>query len=190
MGMFDDIIVPKSYLKGLLTKKQENLIKSNNYQTKCLENALFQYKVYRQKLYLNNDAGWVDPSPKNSGYKPTSYTGSVNFYTSILDENGNSHWLEFTFTFNKGVLDSKRLDKFELQETAEEAKKREEYWRKRMEERDIFQKTIKYKFFNFLHAHLHNLTTWAARKMSHPNSPRAKLTKTKKGEKPSFWRDF
>ena len=49
MGMFDDIIVPKSYLKGLLTKEQEKLIKDNNYQTKCLENSLAQYKVYKQK---------------------------------------------------------------------------------------------------------------------------------------------
>ena len=31
MGMFDDIIVPKSYLKGLLTKEQEKLVKDNNY---------------------------------------------------------------------------------------------------------------------------------------------------------------
>ena len=40
MGMFDDIIVPKSYLKDLLTKEQEKLIKDNNYQTKSLENFL------------------------------------------------------------------------------------------------------------------------------------------------------
>ena len=42
--MFDDITVPKSYLKGLLTKEQEKLIKDNNYQTKSLENFLGQYK--------------------------------------------------------------------------------------------------------------------------------------------------
>ena len=43
MGMFDDIIVPKSYLKGLLTKDQEKLIKNNDYQTNSLENFLSLY---------------------------------------------------------------------------------------------------------------------------------------------------
>ena len=57
--MFDDIIVPKSYLKGLLTKEQEKLIKDNNYQTKSLENFLGQYKVYRQKLFIKKDKEWV-----------------------------------------------------------------------------------------------------------------------------------
>ena len=52
MGMFDDITVPKSYLKGLLTKDQEGLVVDNDYQTKSLENFLAQYKVYRRKLYI------------------------------------------------------------------------------------------------------------------------------------------
>ena len=52
MGMFDDITVPKSYLRGLLTKDQEKLIVDNDYQTKSLENFLAQYKVHRQKLYI------------------------------------------------------------------------------------------------------------------------------------------
>jgi len=51
MGMFDDITVPKSYLRGVLTKDQEKLIVDNDYQTKSLENFLAQYKVHRQKLY-------------------------------------------------------------------------------------------------------------------------------------------
>ena len=50
MGMFDHIIVPKSYLKGLLTKDQEKLLKATSrfggsvkgilFQTKSLENSL------------------------------------------------------------------------------------------------------------------------------------------------------
>ena len=35
MGMFDDIIVPKSYLKGLLTKEQEKLIKDKKSECSC-----------------------------------------------------------------------------------------------------------------------------------------------------------
>ena len=78
MGMFDDIIVPKSYLKSLLTKDQEKLVKDNNYQTKSLENFLAEYKVHRQKLYIKEGfkkgSKWV--ILKN-------YTGEVNFYTSF-----------------------------------------------------------------------------------------------------------
>ena len=79
MGMFDDITVPKSYLKSLLTKDQERLVVDNDYQTKSLENFLAQYKVHRQKLYIKKDGlkkggKWV--ILKN-------YTGKVNFYTSF-----------------------------------------------------------------------------------------------------------
>ena len=54
MGMFDEIKVPKSYLKGLLTKDQEKLLSGNNYQTKSFENFLGQYKIYRQRLYFKD----------------------------------------------------------------------------------------------------------------------------------------
>jgi len=54
MGMFDDIHVPKSYLRSLLTRKQERVIEGNSYQTKCLDNTLFQYKIYKQKLFLKS----------------------------------------------------------------------------------------------------------------------------------------
>ena len=94
MGMFDEIIVPKSYLKSLLTKDQEKLVKDNNYQTKSLENFLAEYKVHRQKLYIKEGfkkgGKWV--ILKN-------YTGEVNFYTSFLDKDENTWWTEFNFSF-------------------------------------------------------------------------------------------
>jgi hypothetical protein len=68
MGMFDDIIVPKSYLRGLLSKKEEKILKVSKryggsvtgceFQTKDLENTLSMYKVYKQKLYTNDKALW------------------------------------------------------------------------------------------------------------------------------------
>ena len=97
MGMFDDIIVPKSYLKGLLTVEQEKLVKSNNYQTKSLENFLGQYKVYRQKLFVKENKEWI---------KDTR-TAKINFYTSFYDKDKNMWWSEYEFTFNSGVLDRK-----------------------------------------------------------------------------------
>jgi hypothetical protein len=73
MGMFDDIIVPKSYLKGLLTVEQEKLVKSNNYQTKSLESFLGQYKVYRQKLFVkeNKNLKWKRLLKKRKNEKKT-----------------------------------------------------------------------------------------------------------------------
>ena len=100
--MFDDIIVPKSYLKGLLTKEQEKLVKSSDYQTKSLENFLGQYKIYRQKLFVKENKEWV---------KDTR-TAKINFYMSFYDKDKNMWWSEYEFTFNSGVLDRKKLIKF------------------------------------------------------------------------------
>ena len=187
MGMFDDIIVPKSYLKGLLTKEQEKLIKDNNYQTKCLENSLAQYKVYKQKLFIKDGSPWGSepldqyvfttkkqetkntPKAQNqqkARWEKVSYNDTVNFYTSFCDKDKNMWWVEFNFSFVDGVLDRKELVEFELQETAEEAKEREKNWKEKMKERDAFQRTIKYKFFNFLHKHLSKLSSWSLKKMT------------------------
>ncbi len=74
--MFDDIIVPKSYLKGLLTKDQEKIIKGNLYQTKCLDRTLRMYKVYKQKLYAQ------DPPPiKTEKLLKIAFT--ANAFTSL-----------------------------------------------------------------------------------------------------------
>ena len=191
MGMFDDIIVPKSYLKGLLTKDQEKLLKVSSryggsvrgieFQTKCLENALFHYKIYKQKLFKNDVSLWncepPDTEQRNQNtskkypyekgrWNKVAHDGTVNFYTSIYDKNKNSWWVEFKFTFVGGVIDKKELIKFEIQETAEEAKEREKNWKEKMKERDAFQRTIKYKFFNFLHKHLSKLSSWSLKKMT------------------------
>ena len=50
--MFDEIIVPKSYLRNLLTKENEKLLhKDHVFQTKDFDNFLDVYKIYRQRLY-------------------------------------------------------------------------------------------------------------------------------------------
>ena len=74
MGMFDEIKVPKSYLKGLLTKDQEKLLSGNNYQTKSFENFLGQYKIYRQRLYFKDAE-----CSKEEKWVRTSHSGKVNF---------------------------------------------------------------------------------------------------------------
>ena len=196
MGMFDEIIVPKSYLKGLLTKEQEKLIKDNNYQTKCLENALFQYKLHSRKLYINKKTGWTmesEPAPEKPTYELAFYTGSVNFYNSIQDERGDCHWVEFCFTFDNGVLDKKELVKFEIQETAEEAKERAKVWTKRRAEIDAFQKTFKYKFFEKVRVVLSRILEWVQKKTILPSPSSIKVDRqriAKKRKKLSFWKDY
>ena len=186
--MFDEIIVPKSYLKSLLTKDQEKLVKDNNYQTKSLENFLAEYKVHRQKLYIKEGfkkgGKWV--ILKN-------YTGEVNFYTSFLDKDENTWWTEFNFSFVDGVLDKKELIKFELQETAEEAKEREKIWKKRHAEIDAFQKTFKYKFFDKIRIFLSRILEWVQRQTRMPSPNSVKIDRqraAKKRKKLSFWKDY
>ena len=154
MGMFDDIIVPKSYLKSLLTKEQEKLVKDNNYQTKSLENFLGQYKVYRQKLFVKENKEWV---------KDTR-SGKIIFYTSFYDKDDNTWWREFKFTFKSGVLDKKELIKFEMQETAEEAKEREKEWKVKAANRRTFERTFRYRFFARLTRVLRKLLSWSEQK--------------------------
>lgn len=218
MGMFDEIIVPKSYLKGLLTKDQEKLLKVSSryggsvrgieFQTKCLESALFHYKIYKQTLFKNDGSLWNCEPPnteqrnentskkypyEKGRWNKVAYNGTVNFYTSIYDKNKNSWWVEFEFTFAGGVIDKKELIKFEIQETAEEAKEREEIWKKRHAEMDAFQKTLKYKFFEKLRAVLSWLLNWVQKRTAMPNPESVKIDRqrvAKKRKKPSFWRDY
>ena len=216
--MFDDIIVPKSYLKGLLTKDQEKLLKVSmryggsvkgiDFQTKSLENALGQYKIYRQKLFLNDKSLWnceppktekrTKETPKKYPYEKGRWTmvrhnGAVNFYTSLQDKDENAWWIEFEFIFRDGVIDKKELLKFEIQETAIEAKKREEAWIARHAEVDAFQRTFKYKFFEKVRAALSSILEWVQKQTILPNPNSVKIDRQrsiKRRKKPSFWKDF
>ena len=189
MGMFDDITVPKSYLKSLLTKDQEKLVVDNDYQTKSLENFLAQYKVHRQKLYIKKDG--LKKGGKWTFVK--DYTGEVIFYTSFHDKGENTWWSEFNFSFVNGVLDKKELVKFEMQETAEEAKERAKAWTKRHAEIDAFQKTFKYKFFDKIRIFLSRILEWVQQQTRMPNPNSIKVDRqrvAKKRKKLSFWKDY
>ena len=67
MGMFDDITVPKSYLRNLLSKKEEKLLAgSHSFQTKSLDNLMDEYKIHRKYLYKldRSEAHLLDPPSK------------------------------------------------------------------------------------------------------------------------------
>jgi|ETNvirenome_6_85_1030632.scaffolds.fasta_scaffold00539_27 hypothetical protein len=159
MGMFDEIVIPKSYLKGLLTKEEEKLLKTTKsfagsisgvvFQTKSLDNELAIYKLYKQKLY-KNDRDAVLQEVKGSKWIPTTYTGEVDFYDHIKDKEGNVHWAEFVFVFRKGKLDAKRLYEFKIHRTAKEIELENRKWEAARSKQDEHEKTFKYKFYFFI----------------------------------------
>lgn len=176
--MYDDIIIPKSYLKGLLTKEQEKLIKDNNYQTKSLENFLSQYKLYKQKLFVKENKDWIRDTR----------SGKINFYTSFRDKDKNVWWSEFEFTFVNGIVDKKELIKFEIEETIKEEEERKKDWEVADTKRKLFQRTFRYKFFSNLTRLLRKLLSWSEQKtyINYISMPAEKREKEK--EKLSFWK--
>ena len=123
MGMFDDIKVPVAYLRGILDKKTEKLFDDDVvFQTKSLENAMFTYKVHRRQLYK--------ASVLNEGiWEKDTYTGSVDFYTSVKDEKETEHWFDFRFVFKSGKLDSKEFVGTHVVRTKKEKQEQETMWK-------------------------------------------------------------
>ena len=119
MGMFDDIKVPAAYLRGILDKKTEKLFDDDTaFQTKSLENAMYTYKVHRRQLYrasMLSDDKW----------DKDTFTGAVDFYTSVKDEKETEHWFDFKFLFKNGKLDSKEFVGTHIVETKEDRIERE-----------------------------------------------------------------
>jgi|19_taG_2_1085344.scaffolds.fasta_scaffold03558_9 hypothetical protein len=171
MGMFDDIMVPKSYLKDLLTKEQEKLIHGNHYyQTKSLDNALRRYKVYKQKLFLN-DTDVVLQESKDSKWVSLDYSGEVFFYDNIKDKEGNCHWVEFRFVFLEGKLDAKYLEEFYIQRTIGQIKEEDRKWKDARKRQLKYEKTLKYKIYFFIFKILHKLLNKARGKVTRYDYP-------------------
>jgi hypothetical protein len=74
---------------------------------------------------------------KSRKYKFEKFTGDLYFYDSIYDEEGNEYWAEFSGKFLSGVLQGK-LKKVEirLSQTAQEIKKNDEHWQKKLAEEE------------------------------------------------------
>ena len=184
MGMFDDIIVPKSYLKGLLSKKEEKILKTGcRFQTKDLGNVLSTYKVYKQKLYINDRTLWncepPDTEQRNEStskkypyekgrWQETGYTGVVVFYNTFKDEKLNEWWFEFEFTFNNGRLDKKDLVSCKLETTKAKKDSVDKMWDTEQEIFDEYRKNFKYRFFSWLERRFQKMTNWARKKHGIP----------------------
>jgi len=167
MGMFDDIIVPKSYLRGLLEKKQEKLLKGNHsFQTKSLDNLLSQYKVFAQHLYKLERS--VDMGGGIEKWTKIDHTGVIVFYDSVKDKKENEWWFEFGFTFNKGRLDKKELISCRLETTKAEKDYIDKMWNTEQEIFNEYRKCFRYRFFAKFESIFLKLTNWARKKHQIP----------------------
>ena len=194
MGMFDDIIVPKSYLKGLLSKKEEKILKTSKryggsvtgcrFQTKDLGNVLSTYKVYKQKLYINDKTLWncepPDTEQRNEStskkypyekgrWQETCYTGAVVFYNTFKDKKLNEWWFEFEFTFNNGRLDKKDLVSCKLETTKAKKDSVDKMWDTEQEIFDAYREySLKYRLFSRMENCFRRMTNWARNKHAIP----------------------
>ena len=167
MGMFDNIIVPKSYLRGLLDKKQEKLLKGNHtFQTKNLDNTLSRYKVYAQRLYKLERS--VDMGGGVETWRKLDNTVVVVFYDHIKDKKENEWWFEFGFTFNKGKLDKKELISCKLETTKAKKDSIDKMWDTEQEIFNEYRKCFKYRFFAGVERTFLKLTNWARKQHTLP----------------------
>ena len=89
MGMFDEIIVPKSNLRGILDKQDESLFDTyHKFQTKDLENDLSVYKIYRKQLYKAR--GKTKSSAWDKIAAPS--VDKLNFHDHLHDKDGSEYW--------------------------------------------------------------------------------------------------
>lgn len=161
MGLYDEISVPKSYLRNILSKFQERMLdKDHRFQTKDLDSGMDQYKVFRQRLYKKD--------LEFGHWSIIRFSGNVEFYDIIKDESGNSHEVAFQFEFIKGKLDKKTLLKWELFETLEERKEAEKMWNIEQQIFSSYRKTLKYKFFLKVETFFAKLSNWARKKHEIP----------------------
>jgi len=181
MGMFDDIIVPKSYLKDILDKKDERLFDTyHKFQTKDLENSLGVYKVYRNQLYKQSRAEWMEKAALDASkpkWDKITDTIEVNFYNDITTRDGDECWFEFQFKFVNGKLDSKELiDKIITNKESREAIDR--MWDIEQSVFEEYRQRWSYKFWTRVERFCQKLTVMARKRHSIPYSIRETAYKT------------
>ena len=172
MGMFDDIIVPKSYLRNLLSKKEEKLLaSSHSFQTKSLDNLMDEYKIHRKHLYKLDRSGihLLDPPSKSEKWIKVNKDVVVNFYDTVKDGDGNEYLFEFDFTFVKGWLDRKKLITCKLHTTVEKRIAIDKMWDTEQEILGEYRdNSVSYKFFAWCEGRLQRMAHWARKKHQIP----------------------
>jgi len=168
MGMFDEILVPKSYLRGLLKKRDERFFsKDHLFQTKDLDNVMDLYKIHRQRLYkLDRSTKDAEEEKKWNIVKDNI---EINFHDIVKSKNGDEHSVEFEFSFKNGRVDQKKLVSLALSKTKKEIDSSAEMWDTEQEILNAYRESsFKYKIFLFLEERFRTMTNWARKKHSIP----------------------
>ena len=156
MGMFDEIIIPKSYLRGILDKKDEKLFDTyHKFQTKDFEPAhggnLDLYKLYR---------GCLSKRTGKDKWEKVTTTAEISLYDTFSAANGDECWFEFKFKFVKGKLDSKEfVDKTISSKESQEAIK--VMWDIEQEIFDEYRQKWSYRFWTKVERFCQKLTVTA-----------------------------
>lgn len=108
MSKFDDVRIPLSYLKDLVSKEQLSILKyaertDKFFQTKCLDCKGKTYRVNRKKLYKQKKDGKLDV---------TFLTDTIVVYNSIKHSDGNRYSFEFNVRIVDGVVENITLYNF------------------------------------------------------------------------------
>lgn len=161
MGMFDEIMVPKGYLRSLLNKEDEKLLDKNHlFQTKDLDNLMDLYKVYRQYLYKKDRS--AHPFEE---WEKVKKNVTIRFYDYLKNKKGDEYEIACEFTFKNGRVDKKELIQFELRMKRDERERVDKMWDTEQKILDAYRTTsIKYKFYLWLERRFQRITNWARKK--------------------------
>lgn len=167
MGMFDEIIIPKSYLKSLLKKEDEKLFTtSHRFQTKDMYCVMDVYKVYRQRLYKLEKNSF---SGKREKWTSVNDNVDISFYDTVKSAKGDEWWAEFEFTFKKGRVDTKSKIRLNLETTERVISEIDKMWDTEQGILDKYRScSVKYKLFAFLEKCFRKATNWARKKHGIP----------------------
>lgn len=169
--MFDDIIVPKAYLRNLLRKEHEKLLDTKHlFQTKDLDNVLDVYKIHKQQLYRLDRSEFlleegVQHTKLTEKWIKVNNDSEIDFYSNAQDAEDNEYWFEFRFTFKNGKIDKKELVTCELRTSKKERDSLDAMWDKEQEIFDRYRNSnLSYKLFAWLERRFQKITNWARKK--------------------------
>ena len=172
MGMFDEIEISRTYLKDLLTKEQEKILKEhdNIYQTKDLDNVMRRYRVHHRKLWKDDSSCSMfndgKKEKKKSNWVEEKISRVISFYTNFTYKE-DDYWYEFQFSFVDGKIDTKHLVDYSVRSKAE-IEKEEKEWSIISTYYDAYKRKPLVRVFDFLGNKFMRLSTFFNRKCTVP----------------------
>jgi len=150
MGMFDTVLIPEDFIKSCVNDDQFKII--NNFykkyfgdkkmismQTKDLDCCLLTFEIRNNQLFKYDNKKRIFDS----------VTQDINVYDSFRDDDGNTHSFEFMIKMIRGKFQSIQLNQHTTV-SKREIQFRKRSFNKHIKERDKHNKSIKYKFYNFI----------------------------------------